>query len=159
MAMADLEGFLKLVEQHPTEADFVGPIGPRVLDAAQSTLALAFPPTYRRFVQALGAGDFAGHEFYGIVGSDFVNSAAPDAVWLTLTARREWELPEPMIVIYFDGGTDYYVLDVAKRDHHGQPPVEVWRPGVSTAQDPLEQVDADFGSLALRLAREGLGLS
>lgn len=157
--MDDLERFLDLVDEYEDESHFAGPRDEGLVAASESVLGLSFPPTYRRFVTELGAGDIAAQEFYGVVTGDFVNSAVPNGIWLTLIARREWGLPESMVVVGFDGGVDYYVIDTAKAVDAHEPPVEIWRPGVSTAGDRLEQAASDFGEFALRLATEGLGVS
>jgi hypothetical protein len=155
--MDDLDQFLRLVEEHDDEADFVGPRGAALVEAAESALGVSFPPTYRRFVTELGAGDIAGQEFYGIVSGEFVSSSVPNGIWLTLTARREWPLPGSMVVVGFDGGIGYYVLDTAKGVADQEPPVELWHPGASVPGEPLEQVAADFGAFVLRLTSDSLG--
>jgi hypothetical protein len=157
--MDDLERFFGLVEEHQDEADFVGPRAEGLVTAAERTLDLSFPPTYRRFVAELGAGDIAGQEFYGVITDEFVNSSVPNGVWLTLKARDEWGLPDPMVVVAFDGGVDYYVIDTAKAADGQEPPIEIWRPGMSAAGDQLEQVASDFGEFVLQLTAEGLGVS
>lgn len=144
-----------MVSENPDEADFEGPreflIGP-----AEEALGLSFPPSYRRFVGALGAGSIAGIELYGLINSDFENSGVPDVVWMTRRARREWGLPDTAIVIYFDGGISYYIIDVSKAGG-GEPPVEVWVPGHTSPGDPLETVFPSFGAMARQLVEEGLG--
>jgi hypothetical protein len=157
--MDDLDRFLALVQEHEDEAEFAGPRDGGVVDAAEAALGLRFPPTYRRFVAELGAGDIAGQEFYGVITDEFVDSSVPNGIWLTLTARRKWPLPDSMIVVGSDGGVDYYVIDTEKATGGQEPPVEVWRPGVSTAGDDLEQVASDFGEFAVHLASESLGVA
>ncbi len=157
MSMGDLERFLGLVEEHEDDADFVGPRDEALVAAAESALGVSFPSTYRRFVSELGAGDIAGQEFYGPITDEFVNSSVPNGTWLTLRARRGWGLPDSMIVVGFDGGVDYYVIDTARRMCEGEPPVEIWRPGISTAGDRLEEAGSDFGEFVLRLTLDGLG--
>jgi antitoxin YobK len=70
MSMDDMDRALELVREHGDEADFVGPRGEH-LEAAAAPLGHPLPPTYRRFVEELGAGDIAGVELYGIVDADF----------------------------------------------------------------------------------------
>lgn len=159
MSMDDLERFLELVNEHEDEADFVGPRDQGLVAAAEARLGLSFPPMYLRFLFELGAGDIAGQEFYGVISEEFVNSSVPNGIWLTLKARDEWHLPQSMVVVGFDGGVDYYVVDTAKAASGDEPPVEIWRPGISAAGDELERRASDFGEFALRLTREGLGIS
>lgn len=159
MSMDDFDRFLDLVREHEDEADFVGPRDEALVASAEAALGLSFPAMYRRFVAELGAGDIAGQEFYGVIADEFVNSSVPNSIWLTLKARTEWFLPESMIVVAFDGGVDYYVIDTAKATGGQEPPVEIWRPGVTTADDRLESAALDFGEFALQLTAEGLGVS
>lgn len=159
MSMDDLERFFSLVDEHEDEADFVGSRSEDLVAAAEAALGLSFPPTYRRFVAEMGAGDIAGQEFYGVITEEFVSSSVPNGIWLTLKARGEWGLPDSMVVVGFDGGVDYYVIDTAKAADGREPPVEIWRPGISTADDQLAQVALDFGGFVLQLTTEGLGVS
>jgi hypothetical protein len=60
-----------------------------------------------------------------------------------------------MIVVYFDGGVDYFVLDVGRVDERGEPPVCAVTPGLSIFDDaPI--VASDFVSLVLQLIEEAL---
>jgi hypothetical protein len=55
------------------DADVVGERPEALVDPAEQTLGLRFPPSYRAFVRELGAGDAGGEEFYGVI-DDFENS-------------------------------------------------------------------------------------
>lgn len=123
MAMAELARALELVEDHPERCFFVGPREEPVVSAAEDALGIAFPSTYRRFLRHLGAGNVGAEEIYGVIDEDFVDSAVPDEVWMTLEGRREWGLPDSLVVISFDGGTDYFVLDTAQVPHGEEAPV------------------------------------
>jgi hypothetical protein len=74
---------------------------------------------------------------------------------LTTEARRNWGLPRRTVVVYFDGGVDYFVLDVGRVDEGGDPPVCAVTPGLSTFDD-APTVASDFGSLLLQLVEEAL---
>jgi hypothetical protein len=50
---------------------FAGSKADDLIQKAEKALGLYLPPTYRRFVSALGAGDIAGQEFYGVIDDDF----------------------------------------------------------------------------------------
>lgn len=153
MGMPDLETALQLVEQHPGECFFVGPRDEALLAAAEDALGLVFPPTYRAFLSRLGAGNVGAEEIYGVIDKDFTDSGVPDGIWMTLRARREWGLPIGMVVVYFDGGTDYFVLDTADG---AEARVRRWRPGVSKPGDDLSEVAPDFGSFFLDITRRAL---
>ena len=87
-----------------------------------------------------------------VTTADFFDSAVPNGVWLTLDVREAWGLPESMLVVHFDGGVDYYVMD-CELDN---PPLLLWRPGVSSVDDELAVVAEDFGSFLLELTEREL---
>ncbi len=123
----------------------MGPRKESLVAAAEAALGITFPPTYRRFVRELGAGAIAGEEFYGVVGGDFVNSAAPDVVWVTLNARVEYGLAHAHVYIYNLGdGTGAY-LDTARIDISGECPV-VAKHSVPRVDEPVEHMASDFGA-------------
>lgn len=153
MGMAELDEALDIISSYGEHASFVGPRDEALIVAAEDALCLSLPPSYRAFVKRLGAGDFAGEELFGVIHGDFQASGVPDGVWMTLQAREAWNLPGSMVVVYFDGGTDYYALDVDSSDSAGEAPVVAWRPGVSEAGDRQEVVAADFGVFLLDLIR------
>jgi hypothetical protein len=153
-----IDPIVRLVRDHPDEADFVGRIGPRIIDDAEEMLGLTFPPTYRRFLAEFGCGAFAGQEIYGITGVDLGAPAVPNMVWLTLDENARSGLPDTMVVVYGDAMGGYYVLDTAKSEG-GEPPVEAWEPGLSQVNEPLQVVGDDFGSVCAALFREALGQS
>jgi len=150
----DIREALDVVRASPDLADFVGPRDESLIAAAEETLGLRFPPSYRTFVAELGAGSFGGEELYGVISDDA--SGIPEAVWMTLEARRDWGLPSSMIVVYFDGGIDYFVLDTAAVDARGEAPVRVVTPGLSDFTGELPVVESDFGALFAELVSEQL---
>ena len=126
-------------------AFFAGPRG-ELIDAAETELGFAFPPSYRLFVDRLGAGSIGAFEVYGLTRAPF-SGPIPDAVWVTLRDRRgPSRLPDTLIVIGSDGMGGDYVLDVSKGD---EPPVEVWEGGSSVEGGELERVADSFGSFLL----------
>src|SRR5579872_6140335 len=129
VGMAELEQALDLVRAHRDQADFVGPRDEGLVAAAEATLNLTFPPTYRRFLLELGAGGFDSEEIFGVIHSDFRHAGALDAVWYTLTERSQSGLPLNLIVIYFLGDGDLFTLDTSSVDAEGECPVVVWLPG------------------------------
>lgn len=143
MGMTELEQALELVREHSDEADFVGPREVALVNAAEAALGITFPPTYRRFLLELGAGDLGGEEFYGVISADFQNSGIPDAIWFTLRLRAEAGLPHGLVVIYFNSGAEYIALDTTHSSADGECPVVAWTPV------GLEIVASDFGTFFL----------
>jgi antitoxin YobK len=120
---------------------FAGERSEELVEAAEKALGFSFPPPYRLFVRELGAGSVGADEIFGVTSADFEKSTVPNGVWLTLAARRNWHLPGWMMVVYFDGGVDYYVMDVRVPD----PPLVVWRPGVTRSPEDLTIMHESFG--------------
>lgn len=152
MSMKDLEEAFELIEHNDDQADFDGPKPDNLLNKAEQTLGLPFPPTYRAFLSRLGCGDIAGAEFYGVIKDNFENSAVPDAVWLTLRQRLIGQAPSSLIIIGSTGNGGYYALD-SSVSIGGENPVVEWWPG------PKKQssIAKDFGEFFLRSIREALG--
>jgi antitoxin YobK len=144
MTVAAVEHAVALCQRHPS-AHFAGP-RPESVPSAESALGVALPPSYRRFVERLGAGSIGPFEVYGLTSEPF-DGPIPDAVWATLTSRRgPSQLPASMVVIGDDGMGGEYVLDTAKG---AEPPVELWYGGASTSGDLLERVADSFGAFLL----------
>jgi len=145
MTVAAVEHAVALCQRHPS-AHFAGP-RPELVPSAESALGVALPPSYRRFVERLGAGSIGPFEVYGLTSEPF-DGPIPDAVWAKLTSRRgPSQLPASMVVIGDDGIGGEYVLDTAKG---AEPPVELWYGGASTSGDLLERVADSFGAFLRR---------
>ncbi|PHM30273.1 SMI1/KNR4 family protein [Xenorhabdus innexi] len=143
MSMNDIEKAIDIINSKPDEADFDGPKDDALIRAAEKTLGLSFPMTYRYFLEKLGCGDIAGQEFYGLIKSDFFNSSIPDAVWITMQVRKNSDLPDNYIIISSTGDGDYVVLNCTKLGIEA--PVELWSPGVSGNQPAFKFLANDFG--------------
>lgn len=153
MSMADLERALALIEEHPEQASFVGPRAKFLVRTAEKALGLALPPTYRRYVAALGAGNLGGAEIYGVIDADFERSAVPDAVWATLRAREEGDLPADLIVLN-DEDDQLTCLRVRPGDEEG--PVLRIDTGEDEERRGTEIIAPDFGAYLLNRVEEEL---
>jgi antitoxin YobK len=151
MSMADLDRALELVRENAGEAHFVGPRGEHLV-AAEEALGHPLPPTYRRFVEELGAGDVAGVEIYGVIHPDFENSGIPDAIWFTLTERRDSDLPEGLVLVMQEGNGSYACLDARGLGAGGEAPVVLWAAG-----EPTERLADDFGAFLREQLELALG--
>ncbi|HVM13156.1 MAG TPA: SMI1/KNR4 family protein, partial [Egibacteraceae bacterium] len=141
------------IQEHRERCHFVGPRDEAVVREAERALDVRFPPSYRTFVLAFGAGSAGSEEFYGVVEPDF-SGPVPDAVWVTLQERQgPAGLPQTMVAIGHDGMGGTYVMDTAKGE---EPPVEVWQGGASRPGDDLERIAADFGAFFLHQVSQGL---
>ena len=110
MSVADYRAARDLIERDG-QGDFVGQQPEELVARAERALDRPFPDSYRAFVSELGAGDVGGEEFFGLVDDDFEDSAVPDAVWLTLSERRDSGLPPELILVHATGDGGYHALD------------------------------------------------
>jgi len=149
--MRQMEAALRLVDKNASVARFVGPRSPELVATAESALGVRFPPTYRRFLLELGAGDIAGESFYGVIGADFVHSRVPDGIWLTLDERRNG-LPIPLVIVSSSGDGIWYALDTSRTDASGESPVVA----LSLPGSPPKQIASDFGAFFLSTTSEAL---
>ena len=155
MAMKDMDAALQLVARNDRQADFVGKRSTEMVADAESALGVRFPPTYRKFLTELGAGDIAGEEFYGVTTNTFVSSSVPNGIWLTLEERKGG-LPSPLVIVYATGDGTWFALDTSEVDSQGESPVVSWTPGSSMSNRRLVRVADDFGQFFLHTIREAL---
>jgi hypothetical protein len=141
VAAQDYDAALEIVRSRPDLASFVGPRDPSLVDAAEQALGLRFPPTYRRFLEDLGAGNFGSFEVFGVIDDDFEESMVPDAIWYTLT-ERETELPENLVIVGEVGDGSLSALRIDGGG--GEAPVVLHEPGAEDA--PQEVAYEDFGA-------------
>lgn len=146
MSMRDLEQALRYAAEHPDEADFEGPRDEALISAAERALGLRFPPTYRRFLLELGAGDMGDLEYYGVINEDWSRPGPPDAIGSTLHERERYQLPERFVIVSSTGDGSWYVLDTEQTNEQGENPVVIWTSNASSLEYPLEQEAEDFGA-------------
>lgn len=151
MSMEDYERAVAIITNNRDRAQFVGPRSQQVVRAAETVLGVEFPPTYRRFVLEYGAGNFGWAEFYGVIGSDFMQSSVPDGVWATLWQRNKVSLPHELIVVGDTGCGDLFVLDSSEEEG----PVEIVDPGSDVCA--RERVADDFGAFFLQQVEQVAG--
>lgn len=141
MSINDVDKAIALINLNLDESDFEGTKEELLVKLAENYLEINFPDSYRYFLKKLGCGDIAGQEFYGVINEEKINSGIPDATWITLKYRRQFDLPAKYIVFYHFGDGNYAVLDCEK-NNQGNNIVEIWSPGENTFQF----FSADFGS-------------
>lgn len=141
MSINDVDKAIALINLHLDESDFEWAKEELLVKLAENYLEITFPDSYRYFLKKLGCGDIAGQEFYGVINEEKINSGIPDATWITLKYRRQFDLPAKYIVFYHFGDGNYAVLDCEK-NNQGNNIVEIWSPSENTFQF----FSADFGS-------------
>lgn len=135
-------------------ADFVGDRTDELISLAEEKLGLKFTGLYLDYLKTFGAGNFGAQEIYGIIDADFENSSVPDAVWYTLTERKEIRLPDNLLVIYDTGSDELFCLDFNQRDDNGEPKVVSLVPGVDLESQTYELIANDFGDFLLDLVKQ-----
>jgi hypothetical protein len=153
MGMSEVKRAIEITRRHG--GFFAGPRDESLVASAEAALGLRLPPTYRRFVSELGAGNAGGREFYGVTTDNFTTASIPNGIWLTLSEREQLGLPPEFVIVEETGTGEYYVLDTSRRDGDGESPVVVWVPG--RPRDALEAVAPDFGSFFLAAVEDELG--
>jgi antitoxin YobK len=156
MSMSDLESALRLIDANAAIADFAGPKPEQLVKSAETTLGLTFPPTYRTFLNRLGAGGVGGAEFYGVIRDDFEHSGVPDAIWLTLKHRKTSNTPTSFVIVSETGDGGYYAIDASQTTATGESPVVEWWPGAPNAVANRRIVADDFGSFLLQRVQNAL---
>ena len=144
--MQDLIGAIHIVEKYPDKAFFAGPRAEELIRTAEARLGVAFPPTYRKFLLTLGAGNFGSAEFYGVIDENFETSSVPDGIWFTLTERKEIDLPHRLIAIGVTSYGELYCLDTTKKS---EGPVIVYQSHLGPDVQEPEVVADDFGAFFL----------
>ena len=124
--------------------DFAGPRPEALVARAEAALGLRFPPSYRQFLLDLGAGDVGGFEVYGIIDDDFADARVPDAIALTLDARRSG-LDRRYVLIGTLGDGSHDCLDTGHPDVSGEAPVVQLS---AEYEDPVTLADS-FGEYLL----------
>ena len=97
--------------------EFSGSASQELIEKAEKVIGYAFPIEYREFLSRFGRGDVEGLDIYGLIGPDFYNASAPDAIWVTLDQRRHG-LEEEFLVISEDGYGSLYLLCLADREDY-----------------------------------------
>ena len=145
MTSDPMDAALLIIRGDPDRARFHGRKDDALIDAAETALGLRLPPSYRRFVRELGAGNYGADEFYGIIDGDFDRGGVPDGIWCTLSARAEWGLPNQYMIVGADGMGGSYAIDTSRSDATGENPV-VW---LSVDFDPIQILADSFGRFFL----------
>ena len=146
MSIEDFVDGITIVERNPEKACFVGQRPESLVRAAEDRLDVIFPPTYRRFLLLLGAGNFGSAEFYGVVDNNFEESSIPDGIWCTLSERRQIKLPNELVVVANTGYGDLYCLDTATKP---EGPIIVYQSHLRPDEQQRETVAEDFGKFFL----------
>jgi hypothetical protein len=112
----------KAIRMHPERCKAGRGATDALIDQAESFLSVQFPEEYREFLRRFGTLEVGFVECYGIVGNDFINSSAPDAIWYTSKERAN-ALPHHLAVLCDIDGDELYCVDLTGEV---AAPVVVW---------------------------------
>ncbi|MBP3041550.1 SMI1/KNR4 family protein [Bacillaceae bacterium Marseille-Q3522] len=135
-------------------ADFIGGRTDKLIKLAEEKLGVRFSGFYLDFLKTFGAGNFGAQEIYGIINDNFENSSVPNAIWYTLTERKEINLPSNLLIIYGTGSDELFCLDYYQLDEKGEPKVVSFVPGIELENQTYEIIANDFGDLLLDLVMQ-----
>lgn len=152
MGMKELEDALTLIKENPDDSFFAGPKSEELISKAENALGLFFPPTYRRFVKELGAGNIAGQEFYGVTTDNFDSASVPNGVWFTLHARKNYSFPDDLIIVFSLDDGSYIALNAHKEHSDRECEVVLW----TAPDEDTEVLYDDFGFFLLERITDAL---
>jgi antitoxin YobK len=148
--MRDIEEGFELIRANADAARFAGPRAEPLIAAAERALGVRFPPSYRSFLLALGAGSIRSREFYGVIDDDWSAPGPPDAIGTTLAERGAGRLPEGLVIVGASDGGGWYVLDCGAAEAGGEAPVLIW------AHEAGGRIAGDFGEFFAMLVAEAV---
>jgi len=144
MSMDDYDHAKSLVEAHEELADFDGSQPESLIEKAEDTLGVRFPPTYHRFLSEFGAGGLGAIEFYGVFREDFEASGVPDAVWRTMKLRLDSDFPQELVPVEDLGDGALACLDLSSGSEEAA--IIAFMPGVPPDDQEPERLAPDFGA-------------
>lgn len=143
--MREIDTFLDVAFR---ECKVSGPVPLHDIDAAQETLGVVFPPSYRRFLERYGAVLGRGFEIAGLPSESHELDDGP--LWSSVVrdTLMYWpdSMPKNSIAISHDGSDFGYFLHCSTSDPEYEGPVIEWGPahvdGKEFSSDFLLFVDA-----------------
>lgn len=153
MSLKNYNEAVGIITKNQSKGYFAGPRSETLIKLAEQTLGFQFFGTYRHFLENYGAGNFGAQEIYGVISDDFENSSVPDAIWYTITERKEIGLPPNLLVIYDTGSGELFCLDFKQGSREKEPAVVSFVPGVDLGKQTYEKIADDFGDFLLDLVK------
>ncbi|GIN95552.1 hypothetical protein J6TS1_14220 [Siminovitchia terrae] len=144
----------QIIQTNEDMADFIGGRTNELIKLAEDKLGVKFTGLYLDFLQNFGAGNFGAQEIYGVINENFENSSVPDAIWYTLTERKEINLPNNLLVIYDTGSHELFCLDFNQLDEKEEPKVVSFVPGIELERQKCDTIANDFGDFLIDLVMQ-----
>ncbi|MDO4432866.1 MAG: SMI1/KNR4 family protein [Aerococcaceae bacterium] len=123
---------------------------------AEKELGLTFPEDYRQFLLDFANLAAGPHEIYGIIENNFYGKGIPNGIWLTLSERKEFNLPSYLIVVSDGGLGDYFCLNYKKLNAKGVPMVTSYYPGYDESVQTHEVIAESFEDFLEQIVNETL---
>lgn len=95
----------------------------KVISDASELLNIKFSKQNYKYFRKLGYLEFFGVEVFGIVTDDFSGEPEAKCVETALADRKNYNLPEEWLPIYFFDDGYYGYLDYSQLNEDGEPPV------------------------------------
>ena len=150
MSLENYEKAVQIIKNTNSKSSFIGVRTDELISKAEEVISLNFTGTYRDFLKNYGAGNFGSEEIYGIIDDDFEDSSVPDAIWYTLSERKEINMPRNLLVIYATGDGELYCLDFNRINGEKEPAVVSFFPGFDLNIQKYEIIAKDFGEFLLQ---------
>lgn len=109
--MANIEDVIKMIENYPNLADFVGEVPESDVLCAEQELNIVLPKDYKKFLTKYGCGNFGSEEIFGVGVKPI---GIPSVIWATKQQRiAEPTFPLNFVVIYNVGLGEIICLDTS----------------------------------------------
>lgn len=152
--MATIAKAAEIIDENLDLAEFAGPAPFEEVWVAENRLGVAFPNSYREFLQKYGAGSFAGQEVYGL---GVPEDGLPNVVWATELIRKADDFfPGDLVVIQDSGEGDLLCLATSRMNDQNECPVVQWIPEMSFDEQMFEVINKTFAGFLLRIARNAI---
>jgi hypothetical protein len=160
MNLQKLNLAFELLKERKTslECDFHGPKDENIIFKAELILGLKFPPSYRFFLQTVGAGGPGKAYIPGLITNTSQALKDGGIVWGELTDREKGFHPKHLINIHDVGEGTTYCLDTSQMNEEGECPVVAWPLGGYEETPVLEIIAPDFGTFFLDLVKQELNI-
>ncbi|MFP4600960.1 MAG: SMI1/KNR4 family protein [Persicimonas sp.] len=126
---------IRLIMENDELAEFAGGVSTtEEIARAEERLGVEFPPSYRRFLEQLGAGRFGAQVFFGL--SEAAGHSEWDVVHHTLDRREHSNLGGTTVVVGPYGEEAFFILDCARPGDDDECPVAEVPAGYSDIEEP-----------------------
>jgi antitoxin YobK len=157
-AQARISEALAALEPVADRTRFVGPAPAAKIHESERMLGVTFPPSYREFLERVGAGSVLGREVYGVV-PDPAASGPPNVVSATLSSRQSEQLPNRFLILVEMDDSSALALELGEESAEAEAPVvRIW-PGEHGDALVDARVAPDFASFFSQFVRERVELA